>query len=38
MRHYVEGHFGALYGVAEIIFTIVETFVKPLLKNITVNL
>jgi hypothetical protein len=33
----MEGHFMTVNGVAEIILTIVKTFLKPLLKNITVH-
>jgi hypothetical protein len=35
---YEEGHFGDLYVVAEIIFTIVEIFFHTITKNMRVNL
>jgi hypothetical protein len=33
-RSYAEAHFGALYGVLEIIFAIVKTYLQNITENI----
>jgi hypothetical protein len=35
---YMEGQFGALYGVVEIMFTLVKAFFETITKNIAVHL